>query len=170
MVSGNLPTDFQIEWAGLIPHFKVFNNISGWLSVTRNVKFDYDLEEHPLQIKTNSAVGSEDVVALYLYTAGGAYISNIRLVFYTTPHYRIYRCTDYTTFPVDVPAEQDKIWTITKTATAIKIECNEVEVVNLYSDSSDDECAEIYSEDVERIKFANSDTASDEYRQKPAGV
>ena len=134
------------------------------------MKIDYDLEEHPIQIKTNSTVGSDEVVALYLYTAEDTFISNIRLVFSATLQYRINQCTGYSNFSVDVPAEQDKIWTITKTDTAIKIECNDVEMVNLvYSDSSEDDCVAKYSQDVGKIKFLSSDSASDEYRQKSTG-
>ena len=96
------------------------------------MKFDYDLEAHPLQIKTDSTVGSWDKVIAYLYTANDVMFGNIRLVFGATPTYRIGYCTSgsYTTFPVEVPAEQNKIWTITKTVTAIKIECNDVEVLD----------------------------------------
>ena len=91
------------------------------------------------------------------------------MFFFATPQYYIVSCTsDYTDIPVDLPAAQDKIWTITKSATALTIECNDVVVVNyLYSDSSDDDCVTKLSQDVEKIWFHSTDTASDEYRQEP---
>ena len=101
---------------------------------------NYDLEEHPLQIKTDSAVGSGEMVLVELYTAEEVYISNISLQFSATPQYQyhIRNCTSsWTNFTVDLPVEQDKIWTITKTATALKIECNDVEVLNLVYSEAD---------------------------------
>ena len=132
-----------------------------------------DLEEHPLQIKTNSAVGSGEAVYVKLYTAEEVHISTIRLYFSATPQYYISYCiSSYTNYPVDLPAEQDKIWTITKTATALKIECNNVEVLNLVYSEADtpDDCVAAYSQDVEKIVFPYyRDTATDEYRQEYTG-
>ena len=141
--------------------------------VTTDV-IEYDLEENPLQIKTDSVVGSGELVLVVLYTDQEEYISDIRLDLSSsaTPKYKIQPCTPPTIFPVDLPVEQDKIWTITKTATALKIECNDVEVVDyLYSDSSDSRCVTRFSQDIEKIIFPSDyDTASDEYRQEPTGV
>ena len=147
--------------------------ISDWASVARNVYIDYDLEEHPLQIKTDSAVGSDEEVWVQFYTAEWTWFSGISLSFSITPRYYIWYCTSSdTTFPVDLPAELDKIWTITKTATALVIECNDVEVLNyLYSEASMASCVTTLSQDVEKIWFTSiNDDASDAYRQKPTGV
>ena len=134
---------------------------------------EYDLQEHPLQIKTDSAVGSGEKVIVQLYTAEEVLISSILLNFSATPQHYISYCTSSSSFPVDLPEEQNKTWTITKTATALKIECNDAEVLNLvYSESNYDSssCVTRYSWDVEKIKFTSSDTASDEYRQEPASL
>ena len=59
-------------------------------------------------------------MAVDLYTADVEYISNIYLYFYSTPQYRIYPCRSSDIyFLADLPADQDKIWTISKTATAV---------------------------------------------------
>ena len=134
---------------------------------------EYDLEENPLQIKTDSVVGSNDKVVVKLYTSEEEYISYIILYFTATPVYLILYCTSsFTTFTVDLPAEQDKIWTITKTATTLKIECNDVVVLDYTYSEADtpDDCVAKYSQDVEKIKFWTDDAASDEYRARPTGV
>ena len=143
---------------------------SGWTRVKRNEYIEYDLEEQPLQIKTDSALGSGHVVHIYLYTAEEDYISWIKLHFTPIPTFDMNDCTyGNTTFTVDLPAAQDKIWTITKTATALKIECNDVEVLNFIFSKADyaDRCASDYSKDVGIIEFDGMDTASDEYSKNP---
>eukprot|EP00116_Pleurobrachia_bachei_P010152 sb/3470414/ len=76
-------------------------------------------------------------------------------------------CTDGDEdLPVQPPVEVDKIWMISKTATAYIITCNGVEVVNyLFADSSNNYCVKHSgSGDVEKIKFNGEDLASDFYR------
>jgi len=141
---------------------------SEWTDVTRGVLIDYDLEAHPLQIKTNSVVGSDEQVIVYLYPAAGIYFGSIRLMFNNPPEYHILYCTSWTPFPVTLPVEQDKVWTITKTASALKVECNGEEVLNLvFSESTGTDCVTKMSQDVEQIWFHNSDTASDAYWAQP---
>ena len=72
---------------------------------------------------------------------------------------------NYADLPVQPPVEVDKIWTITKTETAIIITCNNVEVLNLvFADNPDDDCETRWGGDVvEQIKFSSYDTASDFY-------
>eukprot|EP00116_Pleurobrachia_bachei_P016676 sb/3476938/ len=71
----------------------------------------------------------------------------------------------YEDLPVQPPVKVDKIWTITKTKTALVITCNNVEVLNLvFADSSSTYCVSRWGDDVvEQIKFPSSDTASDFY-------
>ena len=71
---------------------------------------------------------------------------------------------EYIDFPTTPPSEENKVWTITKTSTALLVDCNGVEVLNLvYSDYSE-ECATAWSNEVDRIMFyPSADTASDEY-------
>jgi hypothetical protein len=143
---------------------------SEWTDVTLDF-INYDLEAHPLQIKTDSVVGSGEVVIVKLYAAAGShgsFIAGIKLLFNNPPKYYIYYCTSsYTPFPVTLPVEQDKVWTITETANAMKVKCNGEEVLNyLFSESADTRCVTKWSQDVEQIKFP-SNTASDAYRAQP---
>ena len=140
------------------------------------MEYDFDLETTPLQIKTDSARESFGLLfGLLFFTAEGKESGS---VFIGNPNYVIYPCsTKWTALPQNlIPAEQNKIWTITETATSVKIECNEVEVLTYtFTDSSmSEECATGWSRDTTKIKFklsANTnkvpDTASDEFRPKP---
>jgi len=110
-------------------------------------------------------VGSGEVVYVNLYTAAGSHIGSITLKFNNPPTYYIHYCTSsYTPFPVTLPVEQDKVWTITETANAMKVKCNGEEMLNyLFSESTKAECVTEWSKDVEQIKFKTTDTASDAY-------
>ena len=133
------------------------------------MKINHDLEEHPLQIKTSSTVGSEEQVYVKLYTADVEQIGNIELRFYSTLYYTITSCSSgYITADL-LPAEHNKTWTIRKTATAIRITCNDVLVVNMQYYDYSSSCATTWSKDVEKLYFSSADTASDWYREKPAG-
>ena len=70
-------------------------------------------------------------------------------------------------FPASLPADQDKIWTVTKTSIHLKLDCNGVEVLEV--DFSESGCTQ-WDQDVEKIQFRNQDTASDGYRQRSLAV
>ena len=133
---------------------------------------DHDLENSPLQIKTNSEVGSNEAVVLWFYTAQQVYAGGIYLYFCSSPQYWLYYCsTSFTKFPTDLPSETDKVWTITLTRSSGKkrvvIHCNDKEVLNVvFSNTtcSDSMWSNIWSRDVKKIEFDTSDTASDFYR------
>ena len=138
--------------------------------MTREVSYTHDLETTPLQIKTDSAVGSEEQVGVAFSKADDdVYSGGISLKFTDPPEYFIKRCFEISaSFSVDLPAEQTKIWTITKTAITVKISCNEVEVLTyIFSDSSRSACVTYWSSDTVKILFGSTDTASDEFRALP---
>nr|AFK75437.1 putative secretory peptide-27 [Pleurobrachia bachei] len=114
-----------------------------WAVVERLVNIPWDLEATPLQIWTDS----------------------------TLVQYEIYKCVfPFRSLPVQPPSEVIKIWTITKTDTALIITCNGVEVLNyLFTDSTDSLCGPLAQPDsVEEIHFSGDhDQASDFYRAEP---
>ena len=129
----------------------------------------FDLEGTPLQIKTDSAAGSDDEIRVYMHDLQGTFITQFRVHFSTKMEYYVGSCMTYNTyFPTQPPDDVDKIWKFTKTSTAFIMSCNGVEVLNyVFSESSYGDCVQYWSRDVEKIKFhANSDTASDYYRPK----
>ena len=128
-----------------------------------------DLESSPLEIKTDSPLGSDEKVEVNFYTSEGGYAGGVVLHFTSTPQYEMYKCTDSgTDFPIAVPTKtDDRVWRITLTRTSgirLVIHCNEEEVVNVTL--SDTTCgnswwSNSWSRDVEKIRFDNDDTASD---------
>ena len=135
---------------------------------------DYDIEDNPLQILTDSVIGGGDLLLVGFYTEDTDSSGDMWVKFLDPLQYWIGYCTtnDWVTFTA--PEEQVRTWTITKTDTSVILTCNGVEIVNyLFSESTRDNCVSRWSNDAAKIKFiANSngiDTASDEYRTKPIG-
>ena len=133
---------------------------------------DHDLENSPLQIKTNSEVGSNEQVRLSFYTAQQYLAGGIYLYFSSFLKFKLFGCSNsYTNFPTDLPSETDKVWTITLTRSSGKkrvvIHCNDKEVLNVVLSNttcSDSRWSTYWSRDVEKIEFYISDKASDFYR------
>ena len=134
------------------------------------MKIEYDLENSPLQIKTNSE--NEKVAVWFLtdlrYPAGG-----VGLYFSSPPQYMLVRCKTWTKLTTDLTFETDKVWTITRSSDSGKIRvviyCNDKEVVNVVL--SDTTCSEsgwstYWSTGVKKIYFNSNDkTTSVSYRK-----
>ena len=139
----------------------------------RSVKIPWDLEEKPLQIKTDSklqlGIGEIEKISVFMYVKEStSYFSYVAVKFTSIMQYRIGYCTGNTSpdLPVQPPVEADKIWTFTKSETALIITCNNVEVLNyLFTDGSYNSCFPKWGVDVvEQILFhSTTDTASDFY-------
>ena len=138
---------------------------------------DYDIETYPLQIMTDSVVGSEHLLRVGFDTADGSSAAGLKVKFTTPPSYFIGYCSSgwpaWVTF-TNIPEEQVRTWTITETETSVILACNGVEIVNyLFSESTKDNCVPYWSRNAEKMMFrsdsAGIDTASDEYRAKPSG-
>ena len=141
------------------------------LSLQRSVNINYDLENSPLQIKTDSIVGSDEKASVRLFTAGGQNAGRISLHFTSPPQYHLRDCTpSYTNFRTSLPTQIDKIWTIKLTRTSgirLIINCNNKEVLNMvmsYTTCSSSSWSTFWNREVDKIKFHSSDSASDYYR------
>ena len=88
------------------------------------------------------------------------------LIFKSSSGYTLAYCSGGTPVPfTNLPTEQTKTWTLTETATTVKIECNGVEVATYILKSS---CASPWGKDTAKIYFhPTHDTASDAFRAKP---
>ena len=130
---------------------------------------EWDLESTPLEIKTDSVLGSTDKVAVVLLS-GNAYTGVIYLFFTSPQQYHLSWCTvgNYN-LHVNPPSDNEKIWRISLTRTAgvrLVIHCNEVEVLDklLSALSCKSGWDTYWNKDVTKIKFESGDTASDYYR------
>eukprot|EP00116_Pleurobrachia_bachei_P004296 sb/3464558/ len=145
-----------------------------WTAVQRGVRIPWDLEGTSLQIKTDSTHDSNDVIMIdmYDYESTTTYIGNVRVMI-TSPNvmYYLIHCAAWDVLPVQPPEEVEKIWTISKTETALIITCNDVIVLNyMFTDSANGDCVPMWGGDVKNIEFtsgADGDSASDFYRAAP---
>ena len=152
----------------------MFNlQITGWLPVQRGVTIKWDLESTPLEVRTNSVLGSLDGLDLRLYSAGGDYAGQLHIRFTSTLEYYIYWCsTSWINFPVTAPSATDKVWRITLTKTAgvrLVIHCNDVEVLDILLSSttcSHGSWSGVWNRDVTKIQIISGDKASDYYKAK----
>ena len=159
----------DLDFMNIIMNVHPYNSycISDWTAaVERDVKIPWDLEATPLQIKTDSALGSGEKIFVRMFDKDNSWISDVALLLTSTIQYHIGQCSSWTLMQVPIPVEVDKIWTVTKTETAFIITCNNVEVLNyLFTDSSKATCVSKWAGDVvEEIMFHSDDTASDFYR------
>ena len=129
---------------------------------------NYDLENFPLQVKTNSRAGSDQKVWVDFYTIGGDYAGGVILYFTSPPKYLLGPCTPRNNYPIALPSETDRIWRIQVSKTSdvrVTIHCNNKEVLNVVL--SDAFCIDnkwrCWSRDVQKAKFNAVDTASDFY-------
>jgi len=145
----------------------------GWVAVQRTATLYFNMEQYSLEIKTDSTLGSKDMVRVFFYTSqldvrsGGLFFD-----FSSSPQYAFFDCSSSRiNLPTDLPTATDKVWRVTLTRTSgirLVVHCNEVEVVNtLMSDST---CryspwsTRWSSREVAKIRFESSDTASDYYQ------
>ena len=135
---------------------------------------DYDIEDNPLQIMTDSVVGSEDLLRVGFYTQDDSYCGDMCVKFTNPPQYWVGSCNNDMEITFTAPEGQVRTWTITKTETSVVLACNGVEIVNyLFSESTRDVCVSYWSRDVVKMKFMSNnndiDTASNKYRAKTTG-
>jgi len=131
-----------------------------------------DLETEPLEIETNSKIGSGDNVFAAFYTLDGDLVGSVSIKFSSTPSYQIQDCMDdYADFSISLPSDDKKVWRITRSRDGniikIQIHCNEVEVLNFVI--SGDTCMSgsdwsNWNREVARVTFYSIDTASESYR------
>ena len=136
---------------------------------------DLNMENIPLEVKTNSVDESNTTLDVELYTAKEEMAENIFIRFFKpAPKYRFSYCNDWTNFPTAPPSTAHKIWRITLIRTSslqILIHCNRVKVLNFVL--SNTTCSDIWSHfrnrnPVVKIKFYKGDTASVSYRAVPS--
>ena len=153
-----------------------YSILTDWLEVQHGVKIDYDLENSPIEVKTNSLPGSGDVVGLYLYKDQWTQAGGIVLRFADSPPtFTLNTCTSsQRAYLTELPSGSYKVWKITLSrisgARKLVIHCNDLEVVNILM--SDENCGRAewrdqWSIDVMKISFQTWDSASEGYRTAP---
>ena len=143
----------------------------------RNQFVEFDLESTPLQVFTNSEIGSGDLMWVQFFDAnessgkGGG----ITLYFDSQPKYDLGYCVARVDVPVNkLGTDKNRIWTIKKENTRMKLVCNGVEIFDIETQTSTkSECRTRWSFDCAKMRFASThagtDTASDFYRKYISG-
>ena len=150
---------------------------SDWTTVERGVAKPHDLETTPIRIKTDSIIGSEEKINLEFYSADVQPCGTFDLKFSNPLQYHIGWCMSgiYQNLPETLPSDINKVWQLTKfPGFRITLECNGVKVLDTILSSSicgHSVWSEVWSRDIEQIKFGSADTASDAYTwgMLPAG-
>ena len=143
---------------------------SDWTAVTKSQNIDFDLETTPLQIQTDSMVGSGDLLWVRFNPLNSDIGPGIEIRFHDSPSYHIGFCSlDSTVFTIP-STENTKVWTFRKSATTIQLLCDTKQIFKLnFADSSSQDCKNKWSLDTAYIKFQSTDKASDSFRQRPKG-
>jgi hypothetical protein len=150
--------------------------MSGWIAVPvksmRRSKIKYDLENRPLEIKTDSMLENDDIMKVW-FMNGTKRTGGVEIRFSPSPEYLIIRCSNsnWTKLPAcTVPNTQNKIWKITltkKSVIRLKLDCNGEEMVDTMLSESTcgyDGWESIWMKRVDGIKFHDEDTVSNYYR------
>ena len=142
---------------------------------------DVDLDVSPVQIQTNSAVGSDDLLWVRFLPPlddgkdpglspgiSPGISPSIRIRFSDPPTYSQGFCDKDEEFTM--PEGPDRVWMISKDNNNIKLSCNgRVIFDDDYSTSNDIDCRESWSQDFVLMQFQSTDTASDSYRPYSEG-
>ena len=132
----------------------------------RGAWINYDMENTPLHIMTDSAAGSGELMWIrFQDDTGSSY--GLDVTFSEPPTYDIGYCTSQDpTFTM--PPGNLHVWTIFKSTTKLTLHCNGNEIYNYeFSVSSRSECVLTWSGGVTAFEVATTDTASDFYRPYP---
>ena len=133
---------------------------------------DYDLPNNPIEISTDSTIGSGDSVYLETLDAQDKYAGGVHISFSSSGIYDVNGCLDriYVDFSTYLPDTTNKVWriTITKDAgTRLVIHCNDIEMLDITA--SDSVCTNsiwrsYFDRDMVKIYFDSNDKATDKYR------
>ena len=110
-----------------------------------NIDWD-DLEAHPVTFTTDSEVGSKDILILNIYKERNFLVIGYIWIHFTDPlTYHLWHCqttreTAMKQFPVDVPADSSKSWTISRTFNNLTISRNDTVVLDI---TFDDSCSKL---------------------------
>ena len=130
-----------------------------WKSDTQNIT-----------VSTNSTAGSDiERVHVQFYDENINYAGGVHISLYTQLEYKLTNCSYYESFPVTLPTETHKTWTLTYNYTEkrVVLQCNGVEVLNVVV--SDSVCTgysywrEYWERKPTQIQFPSGYTASERY-------
>ena len=126
---------------------------------------EIDLMTTPLEIKTDSAIGSNDLMYVRLLDAETKTAMIVQIRFEEPIKYQLVHCMASKQPLSNVPTEQDKVWKIIRTLDRVKIECNGVVLTDFNIASCTDDSKWFYERKIAKVTFGLDDTASDVFRK-----
>ena len=145
----------------------------------RNQFIEFDIESTPLQVFTNSEIGSGDVMWVQFANIQETGIVGFVVKFDSNPFYSIGQCLENVRIPLNqLGTDKDRIWTIEKDSnTRVKLYCNGAEIADIDTQASDKpKCGQFWAVDFAGIRFIAGthddhlkDTASDFFRKYKPG-
>jgi len=166
----------------------VYSDTDGWIAVPEMSKrfgklIDFDMENTPLALKTDSVINSGDAVTITFnrqVSATYEMIGVLNIKFEDKLTYNLANCDPFGTYhdfdsnpPQPSGADKNLLWRITVDRTSgvrIIIHCNNKEVANVPIGVSGTRCTasttnqQQWGKQINKIEFDPGDTASDYYR------
>ena len=144
----------------------------------RDQKINFDLENSPLYLKTDSELGSGDIANINFFTTEGDSAGKLFLHFSSPPQYWLSSCSlSPTNFPTTLTTDVEKEWRITLKKTSgvqLGVYCNGKEALNIELSSTtcgNSSWNTIWTNEIATIEFSSSwDTASDFYKSGDFGT
>ena len=139
-----------------------------------DINFDY--KSTPLQIRSNSKIGSSDLIwTQFVDSSGNGRGISITLGY--TPSYEIGYCTDETVIPKELLGTDDnRVWTLKEENSKLELTCNGVQIFefDFAGPGVRESCKNKWSLGATILKFASyssgTDNASDFYRRYTSGM
>lgn len=131
---------------------------------TRGSNIGISLDASPVQVRTDSTIGSGDILWVRFVEPLTDNGPGIKIVFSDPAIYSIGYCADnYNQFTVCAGSE--RVWTISKQTGRIILICNAEVIFDIdYAASTNSLCNYFWSLYFGQMKFQGGDTASDSYR------
>ncbi|KAL5253916.1 hypothetical protein ACHWQZ_G013619 [Mnemiopsis leidyi] len=145
--------------------------LTDWTAVgDKGQEINFDIRSTPLQIHTDSEIGSGDLIWAQFVDADGNG-RGISVYFNPSPRYEIGYCVENIEISLEkLGIDKNRIWTIEMENTRIKLYCNGMQIFDYDpQQSSDEKCRQQWSLESSSLKFGQNteemDTASDFYRE-----
>ena len=128
----------------------------------RNAIIDISLDVTPVQVQTDSAVGSGDILWVRFVEHSTDNGPGVQIIFSDPPTYSLGYCAH--NYEFTMPAGPERVWKISKEDGRIKLVSNGDVIFDIdYSTSTNDLCKYYWSLDFGQMKFQGGDTASVSY-------
>ena len=124
-----------------------------------------NFEESSLEVKSNSMLGSGDLLRLSFLNDVQEQSGNLRITFDDPPKFFIKKClSEDEVFNIPSSDDEKRIWRITREDDIISVFCNGEAVVSFSVASSSTKCKKMWSATTSFVKFMADDKASNGYR------